>query len=201
MSQTAVFKNEQDLFIKNLRQETAASHQHLEDNTLSKALLSPTLALPDYQAYLTALYAVTITCEDQVFPPISHIVPDLQDRYKSGKIIEDLSFTGLSDVQIDALPVYQFEFSSPAEALGIMYVLEGSTLGGRILYKHVHETLGLSSERGAAYFWGYGSQTGMLWKSFISAFSEFAIENDASGQIIESAIKTFLMIDNWLSRQ
>lgn len=201
MSETTVFKNEQDLFIKNLRQETAASHQHLEDNKLSKALLSPSLALSDYQAYLSALYAVTIACEDQVFPAISHIVPDLQDRYKSGKLIEDLSFTGLSDVQIDALPVYQFEFSSAAEALGIMYVIEGSTLGGRILYKHVHETLGLSFEKGAAYFWGYGAQTGILWKSFISALSQFAVENNTRPHITQSAVKTFITIDNWLSKQ
>jgi heme oxygenase len=201
MSETTVIKHEQDLFIKNLRQQTAASHQHLEDNKLSKALLSPSLALSDYQAYLSALYAVTIACEDQVFPAVSHIVPDLQDRYKSGKIIEDLSFTGLSDVQIDALPVCQFEFSSPAEALGIMYVIEGSTLGGRILYKHVHETLGLSFEKGAAYFWGYGAQTGILWKSFISAFSQFAVENNNSTEMIESAIKTFVMIDHWLIKQ
>jgi heme oxygenase len=200
MSETTVFKNDRDIFIKNLRQETAASHQHLEDNALSRALLSPSLTLSDYRAYLAALYAVTIACEDQVFPAISHIVPDLQCRYKSGKIIEDLSCTGLSDVEIDALPVCQFEFSTPAEALGIMYVIEGSTLGGRILYKHVHESFGLSSERGAAYFWGYGEQTGILWKSFISAFSQFAVENHSGGQIIACAIKTFLMIDNCLSK-
>lgn len=201
MSETTVFKNDQDLFIKNLRQETAASHQQLEENRLSKAILNPSVSLSDYQAYLSALYAVTIACEDQVFPAISTIVPDLQERYKSGKIIEDLSFTGMSDVQIDALPVCQFEFSSPAEALGIIYVIEGSTLGGRILYKHIHETLGFDPERGAAYFWGYGTQTGILWKSFISAFSQFAVENDNGSQIIDSAVKTFIIIDNWLSKQ
>ncbi|WAC10331.1 biliverdin-producing heme oxygenase [Dyadobacter pollutisoli] len=201
MSETTVFKNDQDLFIKNLRQETAASHQQLEENRLSKAILSPSVSLSDYQAYLSALYAVTIACEDQVFPAISAIIPDLQDRYKSNKIIEDLSFTGMSDVQIDALPVCRFEFSSPSEALGIMYVIEGSTLGGRILYKHIHETLGFDPERGAAYFWGYGTQTGILWKSFISAFSQFAVENDNSSQITDSAVKTFIIIDNWLSKQ
>jgi heme oxygenase len=198
MNEASVLKD-QDVFIKSLRQETAESHQKLEENRLSKAILEPTVTLSDYQAYLSGLYGVIVSCEKQVFPVLNHVFPDLNERYKSDFILRDLKSTGFSDTQIDSLPVHIFDFLSVPEALGVMYVMEGSTLGGRILYKHVHEVLGLSEENGARYFWGYGPQTGIFWKSFISVFSQFAIESDESPEIINSAKKTFTLIDNWLT--
>lgn len=200
MSEATAFNTEQDLFFKRLRQETAESHQNLENNRLSKAILTPSVSIADYQAYLAALFGVTVACEDQIFPSISHIITDLRDRYKSRLIIDDLLATGFSEAEIDALPVYRFEFSSVAEALGIMYVLEGSTLGGKILYRHVHEVLGLTPENGASYFWGYGAQTGNLWKSFISSLTQFVDEHDERDAVIASAKKTFTIIDNWLGQ-
>lgn len=200
MSEATALDTEQELFFKRLRQETAESHQKLEDNPLSKAILSPSVSVKDYQTYLTALFGLTIACEDQVFPVISHVITDLPDRYKSRLIIDDLLATGLSEAEIDALPVYRFEFSTVAEALGIMYVLEGSTLGGKILYRHIHEVLGLVPENGASYFWGYGAQTGNLWKSFISSLTQFVDEYEEWDGVIDSAKKTFTIIDNWLGQ-
>ncbi|MCE6992249.1 biliverdin-producing heme oxygenase [Dyadobacter sp. CY323] len=198
MNEAGVLKD-QDLFIKSLRQETAENHQKLEENRLSKALLEPTVTLSDYQAYLSGLYGVTVSCENQVFPLLNHIFPDLSERYKSGFILNDLKTTGYSDTQIDSLPVYEFGFLSVPDALGVMYVLEGTTLGGRILYKHIHETLGLTEDNGARYFWGYGPQTGVLWKSFISVFARFSAESNEGPAIISNAKKTFTLIDNWLT--
>lgn len=200
MNEATAFSTEQELFFKRLRHETAESHQQLEDNPLSQSILNPSVSVQDYQTYLAALFGVTIACEDQIFPNISHIVNDLPERYKSRLIIDDLLATGLSEVAVDTLPVCQFEFSSVAEALGIMYVLEGSTLGGKIIYKHIHEALGLTPENGASYFWGYGTQTGHLWKSFISSLTQFVDEEGKRDDVIASAKKTFTIIDNWLSR-
>jgi len=201
MNEAHVFDKEQELFIKDLRQQTAESHQKLEDNYLSKAILNASVTQAEYQNYLAGLYGLTIACEDQVFPSVKQVVPQIEKRYKSGKIIEDLSFTGYSDLKIDELPYYEYTFSTVAEALGIMYVLEGSSLGGRILYKHINQHLGLDSENGAAYFWGYGTETGPMWKSFISSVAQYVAENNAGQQIIDSAIKTFNITDTWLSKQ
>ena len=196
MSEATAFDTKHELFFKRLRQETADSHQKLEDNQLSKAILLPSVSIADYQAYLAALFGMTIACEEQVFPAIAHKITDLQQRYKSQLIMDDLIATGFSDEKINALPVYRYQFASTAEALGIMYVLEGSTLGGRILYKQINETLGFTPENGASYFWGYGAQTGNLWKSFISSLTQFV----EMGGTVESAKKTFTIIDNWLSQ-
>jgi heme oxygenase len=127
------------------------------------------------------------------------LLPDLGERYKSQSILEDLKNTGLSQDQITDLPVSGFRPARLAEALGAMYVLEGSTLGGKILYKHVNEFLGIDQQTGASYFYGYGQQTGVFWKRFIAALADYAVEEDCGLEIISGAVSTFTAIDHWLN--
>ncbi|WP_138484897.1 biliverdin-producing heme oxygenase [Dyadobacter bucti] len=199
MNELTVSENDKLQFLADLRQSTAASHQKLEDSELSKAILLPDVTLAAYQTYLVKMYGVTKAAEDSIFPVIEGVVPDLDQRYKSLHVLEDLAKTGYPEEKLSSIPVFDYPFSSVSEALGFMYVTEGSTLGGRVLFKHIHQTLGLTAENGASYFWGYGPQTGILWKSFIAALTRFAVEKDESEKIIESAVQTFANIDNWLN--
>jgi heme oxygenase len=50
--------------------------------------------------------------------------------------------------------------------LGAMYVMEGSTLGGQHIARHVEAALGLLPAQGDAYFRGYGERTGAMWTEF-----------------------------------
>lgn len=188
-----------DLFLKNLRERTGKNHKQLEENRYSKVILDPAVTLADYQTYIAKLYGVTTACERDVYPALGAVFSDLEERYKAEQITKDLLETGISKEKIAVLPVYKFRFSTVAEALGMMYVLEGSTLGGRVLYKHINQTLGLTEENGASYFWGYGAKTGILWKNFISTFTAYAVENNCEEEIITSAEHTFSIIDQWLS--
>ncbi|SEI75229.1 heme oxygenase [Dyadobacter koreensis] len=199
MEEIVVSKEKQDLFLKNLRKKTDESHKRLEENRYSKAILDPSVTLADYQTYIAKLYGVTRACERDIFPEIASVLPDLEERYKSGLIVKDLANTGFSRIAIDNIPVFQFTTTGIAKALGVMYVLEGSTLGGKFLYQQINHTLGLNSETGAAYFWGYGQKTGMLWKRFISSLAEFAVEENCEQEIIKSAVHTFTTIDKWLN--
>jgi heme oxygenase len=199
MNESAVSREKQDLFLKNLRQQTGESHLRLEENKYSKALLETSVTCADYQGYIARLYGVTKACENDVFPLINFVLTDSSERYKSGMILEDLKKTGISEDEIRNLPVYKFNPTDTAEALGIMYVLEGSTLGGKIIYKHVNQYLGIEAETGASYFYGYGQETGILWKSFITAFADYAVKENCEQRITSSAISAFTAIGNWLN--
>jgi heme oxygenase len=50
--------------------------------------------------------------------------------------------------------------------LGALYVVEGSALGGQIIYRQIEQKLHLTPASGAAFFFGDGDQTGSLWKQF-----------------------------------
>lgn len=59
-----------------------------------------------------------------------------------------------------------------ARFLGALYVVEGSTLGGQFIARHVETALGLSPGEGNAYFLGYGEQTSARWREVKAALAE-----------------------------
>jgi heme oxygenase len=70
----------------------------------------------------------------------------------------------------DAFPVP----SNKAQALGMMYVLEGSTLGGRFILQRLSE-LG-SDVSQLSFLDPYGAETGPRWRSFLRV-----LERETSG--------------------
>lgn len=74
------------------------------------------------------------------------------------------------DIAIDlALP-------DEAAALGSMYVLEGSTLGGVVIARRLRRQHGIEAHNGGAYFAGWGAATASNWRRF--------------GQVLETRIGT-----------
>ena len=57
-------------------------------------------------------------------------------------------------------------------ALGALYVVEGSSLGGQVIYREVKRRLGLGAPSGAAFFFGAGPQTGIAWKEFTAMMEQ-----------------------------
>jgi heme oxygenase (biliverdin-IX-beta and delta-forming) len=198
MNEIIGIEQDQVAFTKKLREETAESHQKLEENELSKKLLASGVTLADYQAYLIRLYGVNAACEQHIFPVIGHLFPDLDKRSKTDLLVNDLRHTGLSDQQIAEIPVPELRSDSTGSALGTTYVIEGSTLGGRMIFKHIHSKFGFDEKAGASYFAGYGQETGPMWKSFMATLSQYAVESGESADIIQSAKQTFSLIDRWL---
>ena len=79
-----------------------------------------------------------------------------------------------------------------AEALGFLYVLEGSTLGGRVIDKQLR-LRGLSPE-GLSFFQGYGEATGARWKAFCAVL-ERADDRAAAARGARSA---FVQMEAWM---
>ena len=80
---------------------------------------------------------------------------------------------------------------------GLTYVLEGATLGGRVISRHIERVLGLDAAHGARFFHGYGEQTGAMWKAFRAALSAFADQPTQEDQVVASAIATFAALRVW----
>ncbi|MFC6646157.1 biliverdin-producing heme oxygenase [Granulicella cerasi] len=93
----------------------------------------------------------------------------------------------------EAMPAPHFvadaSFSTPAGFLGAMYVVEGSTLGGQYIAKHVEPLLGIDAEHGTAYFRGYREETGARWKEFQAAL--LALPDDKAEEVIFAARRMF----------
>lgn len=187
-------------FPKRLKDETALLHQALENLPLSKKLLGNHLLIEDYLIYLDLMEDVVSEVESTIFPFLVDEISDLSERRKSKSLFRD--FQALDYRKPNQKKIFHLskeEVQTPF-ALGILYVIEGSTLGGKVIYKHIQKTLGLNEKSGAAYFYGYGEKTGELWKNFLFQLTEYEQLNQNGDRIIAGANFAFQSIhDHFLT--
>ena len=135
-----------------LRQETESRHRALENTALSARLLSPGVTLRDYLFYLSAFSGIARWYDVQVLPLVTDTLDDISERRKLRLILSDLE--ALENIGYPAPSYPPFQAPAPrdkAEAMGACYVLEGSTLGGRVILKHILPILPPALSRGDAF--------------------------------------------------
>ena len=125
---------------------------------------------------------------------VQPLLPLLAGRRRSTLLKEDLEAMGAAGSDDDVLPDSIMEASAVAGDprsifLGRMYVMEGSTLGGQYIARHVSETLGLADGEGNSYFRGYGEATGERWREFRAVLQ--ALPESEAETIIASAGEMF----------
>ena len=84
-----------------------------------------------------------------------------------------------------------------AEVLGCLYVMEGATLGGRLITQHVRAALGILPATGGSFFQGYGDDTGRMWKGMRQLLVEGSPDTETENSIVSNAIATFACLRNW----
>lgn len=186
-------------FLDNLRQKTSESHVFLESLPVSKSIVDPSISKESYALYLNLMLDVTLALEKEIFPVVEPFVQDVDERKKSEHIKNDLKNIGFERTPRTFL-FLNSEENSPAFAMGIMYVVEGSTLGGRFILKNVSEKLNLDETNGASYFSGYGNKTGSFWKNFLANLTDFETSKNAEDEIIEGADFAFKKIAEHLDQ-
>lgn len=132
-----------------------------------------------------------------VAPRISGI--DWAQRIKAPALRRDLRVLGLSSLEIDTLPRCQTlpHLHSEAQALGVLYVIEGATLGGQALRDQIKTQLDLDTDTGAGFMNVYGSHTNALWRAFLARLSQVQEPGDTA-QAIATAQQTFICFESWL---
>jgi len=189
-----------DVFLQTLRIRTAHQHSLLEQNAASKKLLDEQVTAADYAAYLSLLYGFVKGFEKNIFPLLKHSIIDIEERRKTHLLVSDLNKLGIDEAGIAVIPDTFFAevYHSNATALGGMYVLEGSVLGGALIYKHLQATIGVEAITGkATYFTAYGLETGSRWKNFLQAFC--LASSGIEEEVINKASQTFNVLHHWFN--
>jgi heme oxygenase len=95
------------------------------------------------------------------------------------------------------LPALPWQASVPVlaglpQALGSLYVLEGSALGGQFIAAHVRRHLDLLPGSGADYFTGCGTGTAERWRGFQRLLAR-ELDGDPAGraEAVAAAVATF----------
>lgn len=180
-------------FLNSLRTRTAVAHQLLEQHPVSSRITRPDIKRSGYLGYLQVMQRVVDEMERQLEPMLENELPDFGARKKATLLQSDLY-----DLQADDNVFPAFRFSIPDESVayawGAFYVLEGSSLGGRVILKSLPAALDVTEQRGARYFAGYGKSTGPMWQQFLKGLEAFAQKTDEPSLIVKGAEDTFTLI-------
>jgi heme oxygenase len=184
-----------------LKQGTRAYHDALERKM---APLLNTLSIHTYTDLLQKLFGFYKPLEERIAAlPAWHNLPvDLERRQKAPLLARDLLWLKVTQLQLSKLTWCERlpEVKSITEALGCLYVLEGATLGGQIISRHLKKNLALDGDRGCAFFCSYGDEVGLMWEAFREALSSHCAKygRTEEEQLVKSASETFVSLDYWL---
>lgn len=192
------------MILKKLKEETSLHHIQLEESALLKAIQDRTISLGQYSKLLQKFYGFFGPLEQRIetFTEFHIFLPDLSKRRKASSLLHDLTFLNRSYkgslVEIcQDLP----DLKTVHLAFGSLYVLEGSTLGARVITKILKEVLDLEDQKGGSYFSGYGPETGEKWKTFCQSIETFHQQFPNDEEMIEGARETFVKLRNWLEKE
>jgi heme oxygenase (biliverdin-IX-beta and delta-forming) len=183
-----------------LRMATAAVHAALEREL---DLLRPDLGLDEYAAVLAHMAAFYAPLEQRIHdvPGLATRVPALGARRKLPLLEDDLRALrarGIAVASPGRVPAALLpEVAAPPAALGCLYVLEGATLGGRVIAPHLARCHGLTATDGAAFHAGYGGETGRMWRGMQDALRAADTEGGARAAMAAAATATFAGLAAW----
>ncbi len=184
-----------------LKKETEALHRSVEATPVSKAIMSPELTNDLYADYLQKSFLVQSAVETSVFSRVKTAVADVDARIKTPFILDDLMQLGKKHRPEGALLLDgDYRHTMPFN-LGLLYVTEGSVLGGQYIMKNVRKTLG--EQAPCAFLNVYGERTGSTWKNFLEALNGFAEKatEEEKREITEGALYGFKRVEHIFSLQ
>ena len=182
--------------------KSATQHEH-EALDAALDLMNPEIEAATYRRHLEAFFGF--------YAPMERALAavdgwgeqgiDLRARCKTAALRADLVTLGVEEP--DVLPMCEILPSLPtlATAFGTLYVLEGASLGGRIISRHVEAQFGYTATHGAQYFNGYGAHTGEMWMTFRRAVDAYGGEPGPQGEMIVGALATFVAFREWCAQR
>jgi heme oxygenase len=190
-----------DSILAQLKARTAHQHQQTEDGV---DLMHDDFTLEEYSKLLVKFYAFYKPFEEKMSRSLQQnkVEFDHDERLNTPRLIADLTSLGMSESDISKiencndLPA----LDSPERIFGSLYVIEGSTLGGQVISRHLKQKFDLDESKGAAFFSGYGKETGKMWNSFRESITAFAENSTNKEEIIAGANETFEKIGKCLAK-
>ncbi|WP_161539756.1 biliverdin-producing heme oxygenase [Paramagnetospirillum kuznetsovii] len=181
-----------------LRRATHDLHERLERLPVMAPLTAGCVSAPQYLRALARLYGFYAPMEAVLF---GDTLPDSMGvRPKSPALLRDLSALGLSGDAITTLPhcTRLPALSDPSQRLGALYVLEGATLGGRVVLRRIADSLGELTHTATNFHGFHGDEVGPWWKYFQAELTERLRDQPSIAHATHGATATFDSLGAWL---
>ncbi|MBB2962054.1 biliverdin-producing heme oxygenase [Methylobacterium sp. R2-1] len=172
-----------------LREATAAAHEALERDLDWEARVA---TLAGYRTLLVRLRGFHAAYEPAIGAALAD-APFFDPRRRLPALDADLHALGGAVPGTLPAPTAP-RLEGPGAALGALYVLEGSTLGGGVIGRHVARLHGEGVP--LAYYAGRGRATGPLWREFRERLD--GLPEAQAAAAFAAGIATFEAMRGWL---
>jgi heme oxygenase len=189
-----------------LRETTRTLHKEAESRPLQRAMATGTIPPGSYVMYLGQLRHLHAALEASLdtvtasHPGLAGLFTD--DRRRVPDLDRDLAAFGVSMENVPVLPptaefinrVEERAKSEPVALLGPLYVLEGSTNGGRFLARVLERSLQIEGRAGLSYMDPYGDRQPEMWAEFKRLADQVELTPAQRDVVTEAACETFRAI-------
>ncbi len=191
--------------VARLRADTRDAHAQIETAPALVRLVAQDLTRQEYIIILQHLQALHAHLEPAIAGELETIpeAASMLDGSRPRRLAEDLTWFGAPALAPPSLP----DLSGPAAALGALYVIEGSGLGGRVIGRHIAECLGVGPSTGGSFFCGLDAESARQRWSRLSAILDAADLDDSLGDpsdaeeaIVVSARETFAFLERYFRK-
>jgi heme oxygenase len=171
--------------MQRLRERTSGIHAETERLPLMAALLDPGVTPADYARYLAALHGVYASVEPALYAALSPtVVTRLGVRPKLPALQRDIAALGLSPCLPPSARPPRAVVDGEAAVLGGLYVLEGATLGGRVIATRLQRTLGPEMGLPLSFLNFHGAEAGAAWRRFSAAMTDLCLQARAQDDAV-----------------
>jgi heme oxygenase len=81
---------------------------------------------------------------------------------------------------------------------GMLYVIEGSALGGQVLLKVLGRAAGVTADEGASFFAPHGDNPRTPWASYIGLLAGLSGDPQVCQDAVQGAVATFTTLGRWI---
>lgn len=186
-----------------IKRATRDEHQRVEEVITAQFFDRSEFDRDDFRMLLATYYGLYAPFDAVLGPRAARRFRDFEYRPRAPLIEDDLRAIGMTDRQFDRLPTLDREsMVVPATLpalLGALYVVEGASLGNRVIRRRLEPQLDGVFSRADAFFHDDGSATGERWQRFRGLFNRRIESNQTLELAICSARETFAMYEEWFS--
>jgi heme oxygenase (biliverdin-IX-beta and delta-forming) len=178
-----------------LRAATAAAHERLHQHPGLSAAACGAIGIDAYRALLARLYGFHKAFDDAT---LAQAV--LTPAPRSRLLEDDLQALGVSPEQLAALPLCDFlsPLTEEASALGALYVVEGSALGGARIARALAPVLEPFRGAGCRFFSNDGGARG-AFPGLLARIETLHDDPHRERAAIDAAVRTFAAFEDWMT--
>lgn len=179
-----------------LKERTASAHAELEKKLVAQ--IRVICSVEDYSNLLLTLLPYHQAIDRLLTPFLPSLYRAGETPGRTSNLLLDLQHFRKNRNDADQVYPELPEIDNAQKALGVMYVLEGSTLGGQHIAKMISSKLNMSPDQGFKFFNPYQSSTQARWQQFKDFLNDPRSVSNPD-EVVQAANETFLTYNHWIS--